>query len=131
MKSNRAVVQALWDYMNDLQWEKMKSLLSEDFTAVWPQAKASFIGASDYIEMNKNYPGQGKITVKRITDLESAVLAEVHLEWNYSEQKKDLYAVGLYQVKEGKIFKATEYWCDTYIIPEYHKQWAKSCESFF
>lgn len=127
----------LWLLMEALKWDEAAELLHEDFEAVWPQSQVKFTGRTPFIEMNRNYPGKHKFTIKRISSAGDKVISEVLIE-SYidpemlkgsgveskgQEEVVSLYAVSIYEFEADKVKNATEYWGDTYEPPAWQAKY--------
>ena len=119
-------VRALWDCFYRLRWDDAEQLLAKNFVALWPQSAEKIQGARNFIELNRNYPGKHRITVKNITTIGDKVISEVFIKSVMPGGKRlTLFAVSFFTIQNGKIASAKEYWADTCPAPAWRKQWVK------
>ncbi len=119
-------MRALWRSFNLLRWGAAGELLGEKFVAYWPQSGEKIVGARNFIEVNRNYPGKHKIEIKKITADGDRVVSEVFIRSVMPGGKRmSLFAVSFFKIKGGKIVEAKEYWADTYPAPGWRKKWVK------
>jgi len=119
----------LWRHIEDRKWDNARRLLSEDFEAFWPQSRERIVGADNFIELNRCYPGEHKIEVLNFTcgydqwDKEFTVSTQVHIESKAPDGKiNKIYSVSFFELNlDGYIKGATEYWADIYDPPEWRK----------
>lgn len=120
---------SLWYYLGAREWEKARALLADEFEATWPQSKERIVGADNFIEVNRRYPGEHKIKVLNIMseydqwELEFAVTTQVYIESIIPNSKEmKLFAVSFFELNCGGLIKsATEFWADTYDPPEWRQ----------
>lgn len=120
----------LWHFIGACEWEKARALLTDDFEADWPQSNERIVGADNFIEVNRRYPGKHKIEVINAMaeydqwDLEFAVSTQVYIESKMPDGKDmKLFAISFFELtSEGLIKSATEYWADKYDAPEWRKE---------
>jgi len=123
----------LWYYIGAKEWAKARALLTDDFEAYWPQSKERIVGADNYIEVNRRYPGGHKVEILNTMaeydqwDLEFAVATQVYVESKMPEGIDiKLFAVSFFELEsDGLIKRATEYWADMYDPPEWRKDLTK------
>jgi len=119
--SNEPTIRKFWTLFDARKFAEVRDLLHEDFVCIWPQSRELIRGAGNFITLNENYPGEWRMEIKRMISKDDIVISEVlH---TYKDQK--IYAVSLFEFKEGKIIKSTEYWADTYDAPEWRKEWVE------
>ena len=123
----------LWKHFDNQEWDKAKSLLSDDFKATWPQSKEKIISPNNFIEMNRTYPGSHKIEVLGtqhsydVWEHVDEVTTQVFIQSKMPDGKKmELYGVSFFRIMDEKIISATEFWADTYPAPEWRKQYVET-----
>ena len=119
----------LWEHFNNREWDLGEALLDENFEAVWPQSQEKIVGAKNFIEVNRIYPGAHKI---EIVDSHQSydkwahvhhVTTEVYIESKTPDGKEmKLFAVSFFEVSDEKILSVKEYWAETYPAPEWRSQ---------
>lgn len=122
MNRNEALVQDLWRYFHERKWEQSKQLLHEDFVAEWPQSRERFRGRDNFLAMNQAYPGTFEIVVKRLSSSGERVISEVQIT---PAEGTALFAISFFDVLDGKLHRATEYWADCYDAPAWRARWVE------
>ena len=122
----------LWKYFNNKEWDKARELLKVDFEAVWPQSREKIIGADNFIDLNRNYPGTHEIKVLNCDhtydqwDKIDKVVTQVKIHSKMPDGKNlDLYAISFFNIFDGKITNAVEYWADTYSAPKWREKYVE------
>lgn len=117
-----------WNFISERNWEATQALLHSEFEAYWPQSNEKIIGPDNFIEVNRVYPGTHKIAVLNSTqepdcaEFIDKVITEVMIESKMPDGKKmKLFAVSIFEIQDGLIMNATEYWADCYPAPEWRK----------
>lgn len=118
----------MWRHFNAKEWDSAQGLLSDDFEAYWPQSEETFVGAQNFIEVNRIYPGTHKIEIVDSHDSydqwehSHKVTTEVYIHSQMPDGKEmKLYAISFFEVTDGKITSLKEYFADTYPAPEWRK----------
>ena len=119
----------LWQRFNRCEWDSAKELLAENFEAYWPQSGERIMGPSNFIELNRQYPGAHKIEVcncqygydeKKSSHL---VTTQVFIETAMPNGNKGkLYALSFFTINEEfLITSAKEFWAECYEPPEWRR----------
>ncbi len=123
----------LWQHFHAREWEAARSLLSDEFEAVWPQSREKISGADNFIALNRAYPGRGEIQVQDSRygydqwEHIHEVTTTVEIKWEKPDgTNEELYAVSFFEIDhDGLIQSAVEYWADTYSAPEWRRQFVE------
>jgi ketosteroid isomerase-like protein len=103
------LVRSLWELFEARRWDDARELLAEDFVTEWPHSGERIRGRDNYIELNRNYPEGWSIRVDRIVDAGDVVVSEITVT-----QGDDTFnAAALFEVRDGKLARAREYWVET------------------
>ncbi len=103
------VVVALWQRVQARDWEAAREQLHEDFVCEWPHTGERFRGRDSYIAMNRAHPAPNwSVELLRTTAEGDRVVTEVRVP---SDAAVD-FCVGVYELREGRIARATEYWVE-------------------
>jgi ketosteroid isomerase-like protein len=121
---SREVVRRLWELFEAREWDQAGELLADDFVADWLQTGERIRGRENYIELNRNYPGDWSITVKRLVEEGDVVASEIVVT---EPSTGTFHAAGFFELRDGKIARATEYWLDppTAPPPAWRSQWVE------
>ena len=124
------IVCNLWNHINNQDWDQAKSILTDDFEALWPQSSEKF-NRDNFIEVNRTYPGTHKIEIMNVwTERDQwehtdTVISEVLIRSTTPEGKKiELFAISIFETEhiDNLLIKSVrEYWADTYAVPEWRK----------
>ena len=119
MNNHSKTIERLWTLFNQGLFEDSASLFDPKFVATWPQSREQFIGAENFLLMNKAYPGEYSISILRVIEVGDEVISEVKI----IHDNKPLYAVSFWEFNRGKIIRVVEYWADEGKSPEWRKRW--------
>ena len=73
--SNADLVKGFWQLLSEQQWDLALGLLHPNFQATWPQSREKMT-ANNFIEVNRNYPGNHKIEVLHAFEVGDKVLTK-------------------------------------------------------
>lgn len=98
-------------------------LLHPRFVAVWPQSKERIVGPRNFIDVNRFYPGNHKIEWVHGFEVVGKVITTV---WIEADTGQKIFANSYFDIEDGKIIRAEEYWAEPYPAPEWRKKWVES-----
>ena len=127
MADVETVVKTLWDSFDARRFRDALTVLAPDLEVRWPQTREVIRGAENFVALNEAYPGAWRCRLQRTERLsETRVTALVEIS-NALEDGNDerLYAIGFYDVAEGKIAAAEEYFADCAEPPFDRSEWAQ------
>lgn len=118
---SRKIVLKYWEVMNSNDFTAASKLLSEDFECHWPQSSEILKGRENFVQINSNYPAQGrwKFKINQIVAEGNRVVTDVCV----TDGKMLTRAITFSIVEEGFIKKQVEYWPDNYLPPAWRKKW--------
>lgn len=117
-----SLVKSFWQLFSEQKWDEAIGLLHGDFLAVWPQSRERMIGAKNFVDVNRYYPGNHKIEILHGYEIENLVLTTV---WIEADTGQKTFANSIFETKDGKIIKLEEYWAEPYPAPEWRKKWVE------
>lgn len=120
--SDVELVKKFWRLFSEQKWDQASDLLHGDFVATWPQSRERMVGAKNFIDVNRYYPGNHKIEVLHAFGVESKVLTTV---WIEADTGQKTFANSIFEIRDGKIFGVEEYWAEPYAAPDWRKQWVE------
>ena len=94
--------------------ELIQEWAADDFVQEWPQSGERIRGRENSMAINQNYPGFPKQTMGRTVAGGDLVTSEVTL--NYGGEI--YHAVSIFQFKDGKITKETDYFSQPFDAPQ-------------
>ena len=121
--TNTELVKKFWSLFSEQKWEEAMMLLHKDVVVTWPQSKERMIGPQNFIDVNRNYPGNHKIEVLRAHELGNEVITTV---WIVADTGQKTYATSYFEISGGKINKIEEYWAEPYSAPEWRNKWVET-----
>jgi len=101
-------VQGMWERFQARDWEGAAELIHEDFVGEWPNTAERMEGRDNYLAVQRAYPEGWTIEVRRVIADGDQVAAEVRVPHG----DELFHCAGFYEVREGKVLRATEYWSD-------------------
>jgi hypothetical protein len=120
-KENLQVAERLWEALNEQNVDATEELYHEDCVIEWPQSGERIVGRDNILAINRNYPGLPKATLRNNLAAGDWVIAEVTLDYG-----GDLFnAVSIYEIRDGKIVKETDYFASPFEAPEWRSQWVE------
>lgn len=119
--SNKQSITQLWDLFSNQKWDESKSLFHKEFTAYWPQSDERFIGADNYVGMNREYPGSHRAEIRHLVEYDQLVVCTAFI--SAADTGQTAFVSSYFEFKEGKIYRATEYWGNQYSAPESRAKW--------
>lgn len=116
------VVRAFWQAMNGNDWEEVaRRFLAPDFTLIWPQT-AEIIGSPEQFALvNAAFPGQGGWRFELVALTGDGRSAASDTRITQAELGITARAITFHQIHEGLISAQTEFWPDTYPVPEWRR----------
>jgi hypothetical protein len=117
------LIENLWRLFSEQKWEESKKLFHADFTAEWPQSKERFVGAENFVNMQQAYPGNHTIELLQILSNGHRVVTAVYV---HADTGQKAYANSYFEIKDGKIWRLTEFWGAPYEAPEDRKKFTEA-----
>jgi ketosteroid isomerase-like protein len=103
-----AAVRLLWERMEARDWDAVAAQLHPDVVVDWPNTGERYRGRDNYLGMQRAYPEGWHIEVLRIVDAGDTVVSEVRVD----QDDKRYFAASFFELEEGRIARAVEYWSD-------------------
>lgn len=121
--NEKDVVIAFWETMQTNDFAKASQWLSDDFECYWPQSSELIVGRKNFVEINSNYPAQGKwlFKINTIVCEGNQVVTDVSVTDGVVQAR----AITFHTVKDGLIAKQVEFWPDNYEAPEWRREWVR------
>ena len=101
-------VRLLWERMEARDWDAVADQLHPDVVVDWPNTAERMRGRDKYLAVQREYPEGWHIELLRIVDGGDTVVSEVRVE----QGGKRFFAVSFFELEEGRIARAVEYWSD-------------------
>ena len=109
------VVSEFWRLMATNDFPALSALLSPDFVLEWPQSKERIRGPGNFVQMNVEYPSNGKwvFQVNQLVGSHSDAVSDVSL----TDGTQVGRAISFFTAVEGKITKLVEFWPEPFDSP--------------
>ena len=120
-RKGRDVALELWRCFDERRFRDALSLLSENFEAHWPNTRERIVGRESFIGLNESYPGDSRCTVRRVEECDDAVVTITEIR----NGDAVLFAVSFFEVRDGLIVRAEEYFADNGPPPYERSQFAE------
>jgi ketosteroid isomerase-like protein len=120
-EENRRTAERIWELMAHRDWDGMASLLADDFVEEWPQSGERIRGRDNVMAINTNYPGLPTATIRRTLAAGDLVVTEVTLDYHGHVYN----AVSIFEFRDGKIARETDYFAEPFDPPAWRAQWVE------
>jgi len=115
------LVEGMWAMREKQDWDAATDFYAEDAVEEWPQSGERIRGRDNIMEINRNYPGFPKVTPRRTMAGGDIVVTEVVLDYN-----GEIYnGVSVFELKDDKIVKQTDYFAAPFEAPQWRAQWVE------
>src|SRR5689334_1056814 len=121
MNDGSKLVESLWQMFSQQKWAASKLLFHQDFTAEWPQSRERFESFEHFVDMNSAYPGNHTIEILKLANNGDTVITAVYV---HADTGQKAFATSFFEIKDGKIWRLTEFWGEPYDRPEWRKKFS-------
>lgn len=118
---NRRVVERLWELFDARDWDAAGELLHDEVVVEWPQSGERIRGRANVLAVNRNYPGEWAIAVRRVVVEGDAAASEVSIAIDGRRE----VAVSFYELRDGKIVHETDWWPEPFAAAEWRARWVE------
>ena len=118
---NRAAVERLWRAFDERDFDGAGEQCHEDVVLEWPQSRERIRGRANLVEVNRNYPGDWKITIERIVVCGESAVSQVAVRIDGRTE----YATSFFELRDEKIATIREFWAEEYQAPEWRARWVE------
>ena len=122
---NRRVVLALWRAFDARDWDAAAALLHEDVVVDWPLSGERIRGRENVLAVNRHYPCDWAISVRRTVAEGDDVVSHVAVRL---DGRTD-HALSFFRLRDGRIAAVTEWWPEPYPAPEWRARWVGPIET--
>jgi hypothetical protein len=120
-EENRRVLEGLWRAMNDNDLKVAADFYDDNAVQEWPQSGERIVGKANIMAINENYPGLPNASIRRVTGSGDLWVSEVTLDYGGDRYE----AVNIFEIKDGKILKETDYFAAPFEAPQWRAQWVE------
>jgi ketosteroid isomerase-like protein len=123
MTNSKQIIESFWAAMQTNDFAAAGELLHEDYLLEWPQSGERIRGRSNFVAVNTQYPAHGRweFTVHRILADGDEVVSDVSVTDGVLQAR----AITFSTVRDGKIWRQTEFWPDPFEAPAWRAQWVE------
>jgi hypothetical protein len=100
--------------------DRAQELYHDDAVLEFPQSGERFEGAASFTEWRRQYPGQVRYRMRRITAREDLAVVEVSISYNGGPWQ---YAVQLMEFRDDKVVRERIYVMEGWEAPEWRAPW--------
>jgi ketosteroid isomerase-like protein len=124
---SRDVIEHFWKTMNTNDFRAVGRLLHDDFLLEWPQSGERIRGAENFVAMNELYPAAGpwRFTVNRVVAGGPTGASDVTV----TDGERVDRAVTFFELRDGRIWRVTEYWPDPFPPAAWRTSLVDTCET--
>jgi limonene-1,2-epoxide hydrolase len=115
------LIDELWAMFEKQDWDAAADFYAEDAVQEWPQSGERIRGRDNIMAINRNYPGFPKATPRRTLAHGDIVVSEHVLDYG-----GEIYNnVSVFELKDDKIVKQTDYFAAPFDPPRWRAQWVE------
>ncbi|HEY7762705.1 MAG TPA: nuclear transport factor 2 family protein [Actinomycetota bacterium] len=115
------IIEQLWNRLGAKDWEGARELMHDDYVLEWPQSGERIEGPDDSLAIDRNFPGGlPEIRFRRAIGSGDLEVGEAELEYADGSVYQ---AVSIAEIRDGKIYRQTGYFAQTFDPPQWRAQW--------
>ncbi len=125
-KENQRLIEEISQAINAKDFDKVRAAYHPDATQEWPQSGERLVGVDNIMAVNENYeqsgnpyPTESDVKVRAAGDL---VVAESRLDYG----GKLYNLVSVFEMRDGKVFRETDYFSEPFDPPDWRSQWVET-----
>jgi len=101
-----SVVERLWDAMRSRDWDRVEDVIAPHAVIEWPHTGERFASRDAYVAVNRGYPEDWDIALKRVIGDQDRVAALIVVD----QDGHALHCCAFYDLFDGRIVSGVEYW---------------------
>lgn len=118
----RAQIEGYFEALTRGDYDAAFRDVTDDFVQDWPQSGERLRGREACLNVYRNYPGGGpKTAIRRVTGGGDTFVVE--LDYDYAG--KPVKGVTIFEMRDGRIARETDYFADPFEPPEWRAQWVE------
>ena len=123
IQDSKQVVERFWEAMQTNDFKAAGYFLHSDYILEWPQSGERIRGRANFVAINENYPAHGRweFTIHRILAEGDEVVSDVSVTDSVVTGR----AITFSTIRDGKIFRQTEFWPDPFEPADWRVQWVE------
>ena len=116
----RAMLERTIAAMEAQDWDAATADIADDFVQEWPQSGERVAGKDHCLVVWRNYPGGGPtMKIRRISGSGDQWLVESNMDYS----GKPTLGVHVFEFRDGKLAKETDYFADPFEPPAWRSDW--------
>lgn len=123
-QENRQAVEYFAKTLESGDMEAMKAMFDEytadDFVQEWPQS-GERLRKDGARAVNENYPGMPSFQIKDVRGSGDLWVLQGTLDYGQGP----VHGVSIFELRDGKVVKQTDYFADPFEAPEWRAQWVE------
>ncbi len=142
-EGNRLKIERFFECLNGRDFDGLREVVHENFVQEWPQSGERIRGLANVRAILEHYPGLPDIDVKKVHGSEdrwlltpsNTLLRVTGTGDQYTTEQLQHYpngeqwrAVGIFEFRDGKVAKLTNYFAAPFPAPEWRSQWVETME---
>ena len=142
-EGNRLKIERFFECLNGRDFDGLREVVHENFVQEWPQFGERIRGLANVRAILEHYPGLPDIDVKKVHGSEdrwlltpsNTLLRVTGTGDQYTTEQLQHYpngeqwhAVGIFEFRDGKVAKLTNYFAAPFPAPEWRSQWVETME---
>ena len=126
-EEKRRVIEQFYAAMNTNDFRAAGEWLHADYILEWPQSGERVRGKENFIAINQNYPAAGpwRFTIQQLVADEMGVASDVVV----TDGAVTARAITFSEIRDGKIYRQTEYWPDPFDPVADRAQWVEPMDA--
>lgn len=126
-EATRSLIERFWQTMNTNDWQAASQLLHEEYVLEYPQSGERMRGRKGFVAINAHYPAAGpwSFHVQRIVAGEAEAVSDVIV----TAPSVRARVVSFFELRDGKIWRMTEFWPDPFEAAAWRAQWTERIEA--
>lgn len=123
--SNRRLIEEHVGALTRGDVDAVVRIIDDDFVQEWPQSGERLRGKQACTIVYRNYPG-GPPTgmLRRLVGSGDLWIAEVTMDY----AGKPVHGVFIFELRDGRLVRETDYFADPFAAPEWRVQWVERME---
>ena len=118
--ANRAALERMFKAFDSGDWDAALGDFAEDFVQEWPQSGERLTSKAACLAVYRGYPGgPPSISVTRTSGEGDHWTVESEMHYGPALVR----AVGIFEFRDGKIIRETDYFSDPFEAPAWRAQW--------
>jgi hypothetical protein len=116
----RREIERVWKELNQRNFGIIEEVASADYVQEWPQSGERIRGAANARAVNETYPVDQFPTMEltRVLAGENFAISEAKLDYAGTP----FYGISIFELKDGKIVKETDYFAAPFEAPEWRSK---------